>query len=179
MLRNLAAATLFSLASGAAWGASSPETDAQWDRYFSVWANGGTATPQAVEKSYASRVNYYGRDMTSADVYRDKLYLMHQWPVRAYHVRAGTAQTSCSEDNARCRVTLVLDFLSANPARRIGVQGVASLSLQLAGPDGQMKIERETGVTVLRSSCTLSSSDWRQQSNWRCAPFHFPPLQGP
>ncbi|MBV9288301.1 MAG: hypothetical protein JO288_10855 [Hyphomicrobiales bacterium] len=179
MLRYLAATALISLASSAAWGTSSPETDAQWDRYFSVWANEGTATPQAVEKFYANRVNYYGREMTLAEVYRDKLYLMRQWPARAYTVRPGTVQASCSENHDSCRVTLALDFLAANPDRRIGVQGTVTLSLLLANLAGQMKIEDENGVTVLRSSCMLSSSDWRQMSNWQCSNFHFPPLPSP
>jgi hypothetical protein len=80
MLRSLAAAALFSLGSAYAWGASSPAMHAHWDSYFSVWANDATATPQAVEKFYANRVNYYGREMTPAEVYRDKLYLIQRWP---------------------------------------------------------------------------------------------------
>ena len=176
MLRSPAAAALLSLISGAAWGASSPETDAQWDRYFAVWANDATATPQAVEALYAARVNYYGHEMTAAEVYRDKLYLMRQWPARIYRVRPGTVSASCSEDDNRCRVNVVLDFLSANPARRAGVMGTVSLSLLLAGPSGQKKIEDENGATVLRSGCMLAGPDWRAMSNWQCAPYRFPPL---
>jgi len=174
MLRNLAAAALVSLASSATWGAASPVTDAQWDNYFTVWANDASATPQAVEHFYASRVNYYGREMTSAEVYQDKVYLMRQWPIRTYRVRPGTVMTSCSENHDRCQVSLALDFLSANPARGVGAQGVASISFLLSGSEGQMKIERENGVTVLRSSCALSGADWRQQSNWRCSDYYFP-----
>ena len=177
MLRNLAAAGLLSAACVPAW-ASAPETDAQWERYFSVWANDGTATPGAVEKFYAGRVNYYGHEMTPAEVYRDKSYLMRLWPVRSYHVRPGTVRSSCSGDNNNCQVTLALDFLSGNPARGDGVLGVATLSLALTRQDGEMKIERENGVTVLRSSCRLQGSDWRLESSWQCSPFHFPPLPG-
>jgi len=150
--------------------------DAQWGHYFSLWANDATASPQAVERFYASRVNYYGREMTNADVYRDKLYLMRLWPIRAYNVAPGTVVTSCSEDNSRCQVTLVLNFLSENPARGIGVQGETTVSLALVRENGEMKIERENGVPLVRSSCRLTGPNWRVSSNWRCSAFHFPPL---
>ena len=175
MLRSLAAAALLSLGSAYAWAASSPETDAQWESYFSVWANDGTATPQAVEKFYASRVNYYGREMTPAEVYQDKSYLIRRWPIRAYHVVPGSVIALCSEDHDSCQVTLVMDFRSENPALGVGVQGETTVSLLLARQGGQMKIERENGVPLLRSSCRLVAPDWRQKSNWRCSAFQFPP----
>ena len=176
MLRNLAAAAFFPLASAYAWGASPPATDAKWDSYFSVWANDVTATPEAVEKFYATRVNYYGREMTQAKVYQDKSYLIRRWPVRTCHVVPGSVSTSCSEDESRCQVTLVMDFQSENPALRTGVQGETAVSLSLIRQDAQMKIERENGVPLLRSSCKLVAPDWRQKSDWRCAAFQFPSL---
>ena len=175
MLRSLAAAAL-SLGASCAWGASSPATDAQWERYFAVWAKDGTATPQVVEEFYASRVNYYGHEMTPAEVYQDKLHLIRLWPIRTYHVAPGTVVTRCSEDNNRCDTTLVLDWQSANPAHRIGAQGATTVSLALTRQGGQMKIERESGVPLVRSSCKLAAPDWRQGSNWQCSAYYFPPL---
>jgi hypothetical protein len=100
-------------------------------------------------------VNYYGREMTPAEVYQDKLYLIRRWPIRTYHVVPGSVATSCNGDHDGCQVTLVLDFQSENPALRIGVQGKTTVSLVLSRQGGQMKIERENGVPLLRSSCKL------------------------
>lgn len=172
MLRSLTAAALFSLASACAWGASSSAEDAYWDSYFSVWANDATATPQAVEKFYANRVNYYGHEMTRVQVYQDKLYLIRRWPIRSYHVVPGSVGVACSDDHNSCQVTVVMDFRSENPALGVGVRGETTVSLSLIRQDGQMKIEREYGVPLLRSSCKLMSPDWRQTSNWRCSPVH-------
>ncbi len=158
MLRSLTAAALFSLASACAWGASSSAEDAYWDSYFSVWANDATATPQAVEKFYANRVNYYGHEMTRAQVYQDKLYLIRRWPIRSYHVVPGSVGVSCSDDHNSCQVTVVMDFRSENPALGVGVQGETTVSLSLIRQDGQMKIEREYGVPLLRSSAALDTS---------------------
>jgi hypothetical protein len=175
MLRSLIAAA-FLLGSAYAYGASSPATDARWESYLSVWANNGTATLQAVEEFYASRVNYYGREMTPAEVYQDKMHLIRLWPIRTYHLVPGTVASSCSENNDRCEVTLVMDFQSENPALGIGVRGETTVSLALVKQGGRMKIERESGVPLLRSSCKLAAPEWRQKANWRCSPFQLPPL---
>lgn len=175
MLRSLAAAALISLGSACAWAASSPATDAHWDSYLSTWANDATATPEAVEKFYASRVDYYGREMTPAEVYRDKLHLIRSWPVRTYHVVPGSVVTLCSENHNSCQINLLMDFRSENPAAGFGVRGETTVSLALVRQGGQMKIERESGVPLLRSSCRLSSPDMRQKSSWRCSPFESPP----
>ena len=175
MFRSLAA-TALSLASACAWAASTPTTDAQWQSYLSVWANDGTASPEAVERFYASRVNYYGREMTPGEVYRDKSYLIRQWPARTYRVVPGSVATSCSADKNSCEVTLVMDYRSANPVEGIGVEGETTVSLELIKQDGRMKIDRENGVSLMRSSCRLASPDWRQKSNWRCSAYRVPSI---
>ena len=129
-----------------------------------------------MEKFYANRVNYYGREMSPAEVYRVKLYLIQRWPIRPYHVVPGSVATLCSGDHDSCQVTLVLDFQSESPALRIGVQGETTVSLVLSRKGGQMKIEGENGVPLLRSSCKLLAPDRHQKSNWRCSAFQFPPL---
>jgi hypothetical protein len=175
MLRSLAAAALL-FEAACAWGASPPATDAQWESYFALWAKDETATPHAVEEYYATRVNYYGHEMTPAEVYRDKLHLTQLWPIRNYHVAPGTVVTKCSQDGNTCAVTLVMDYLSGNPALGIGVQGATTVSLMLTRQGGMMKIERETGVPLLRSSCKVAALDWGQRSHWRCSASYFPPL---
>ncbi len=175
MLRSLAATTLV-FGAASAWGASLPATDAQWEGYFALWARDGTATPQAVEEYYASRVNYYGHEMTPAEVYQDKLHLMRLWPIRSYHVAPGTVATKCSQDDNTCAVTLVMDYLSGNPALGAGVQGATTVSLVLTRQGGQMKIERESGVPLLRSSCKVAALGWGQRSHWRCSASYLPPL---
>ncbi len=174
MIRSLALAALSFGTASAVWGASSPATDAQWESYFARWANDQTTTPQAVEDFYADRVSYYGHEMTPAEVYQDKLYLLRLWPVRSYHVEPGTVATNCTDDNNTCLVTLVMDYLSGNPSLRTGVQGATTVSLVLVRVAGHMKIERENGVPLLRSNCKLTGADWRQKSNWQCSPSYFP-----
>ena len=172
MLRSVTAVALFWLASACAWAAPSPANDAYWDSYFSIWANNATASPQAVEKFYANRVSYYGHEMTPAEVYQDKLYLIRRWPVRSYHVVPRSVATVCGDNHDSCQVTLVMDFWSANPALGVGVQGETTVSLSLIREGDDMKIDRENGVPLLRSSCKLMGPDWRQKSSWRCSPVH-------
>lgn len=174
MLRSLAAAAVL-LCSACAWGASSRATDAQWEGYFNVWAKDATATPQAREQFYASRSNYYGHEMTPAEVYRDKLHLIRLWPMRSYHVAPGTVVTSCSQDHNRCAVTLVLDWQSANLTLGIGTQGATIVSLDLIRQGGQMKIGRESGVPLLRSTCKLAAPEGHKAA-WQCSAYRFPPL---
>ena len=74
---------------------------------------------QAVEKFYADIVNYYGWEMTQAEVYQDKSYLIRRWPDRTCPVVPGSVSTSCSEDESRCQVTLVIDFQSESPSQKV------------------------------------------------------------
>ena len=73
-------------------------------------------------------------------------------------VAPGTVVSRCGEDNNRCDVTLVLDWRSANPALSTGVQGATTVSLALTKQGGQMKIAREKGVPLLRSSDRAANS---------------------
>ena len=175
MLRSLVAVGLL-LTSAEAWPASSPRTDAAAERYFAIWANNATVTPESVERYYAARVNYYGREMSPAEVYASKMYLVRSWPVRIYHVRPGSVITSCSEDKLRCETTLLLDWQSANPARHVGTQGETTFTLGCIEQGGRMKIERESGVPLATSTCQLLAPDWHQKSNWTCSAYKFPPV---
>ena len=121
MLRSLAAAAL-SLGVACAWGASSPATDAQWEGYFNVWAKDQTATPQAVQQFYANRVNYYGHEMTPAEVYQDKLHLIRLWPMRRYQVAPGTVATR-ERRTERCAATpRWMELVRPGPRRCTGAR---------------------------------------------------------
>jgi hypothetical protein len=175
LFRTWAALALFAMIQDVR-AASTPEIDARTNAYFAIWANDATVTPQAVEKFYATRVDYYGQSLSREEVYRNKLYLIGLWPHRTYRVEPGSVLTSCDAGKSRCQITAVLDYQSVNPARLIGTQGATTVSLSLVRQDGLLKIERESGVPLKRSTCTLRAPDWTQLSNWHCSAYQFPPL---
>ena len=138
--------------------AASP--DAKMDSYFSIWADNSRVTPEAVRELYASRVIYYGKAMTPAQVYRDKLNYIRRWPDRRYRVVPGSVSKSCSPGQERCRISAILSWDKADASGR-GSKGANTITLNLVREDGALKIARETGNPVASSSCRDAGGRWR------------------
>lgn len=151
---------------------SSRDTDARMDAYFAIWSNNASVTREAVDALYARQVDYYGRSMSRANVYHNKQYLIRLWPDREYRVEPGSVSKTCDAAADRCQVTAILDWKAANSVRAVGTQGATTLVLGLSRENGVLKIDRESGVPVARSTCRLGSE------SWRCSAFRLPALPG-
>ena len=140
--------------------ASAADPDGQMDRYFSIWADNARVTPAAVDRLYADRVVYYGKSMTSAEVYRDKRNFIRQWPDRRYSVVPGSVSKTCDEGQAACRIYAILKWQKADPSTHRGSQGANTITLTLVRQDGTLKIARESGTPVARSVCQGPGDRW-------------------
>lgn len=126
--------------------AGSAERDAHMDDYLTIWSHDGAITPATVDRLYAPHVIYYGRPMTSAAVYRDKLAFIRAWPRRGYEAVPGTVTNDCGGGADRCRVAALMRWSRADGAGRRRQSGTSSVRLDLERQDGALKIVRESGA---------------------------------
>ncbi len=148
MTRALAALTCLLGLTGAAEAAN---PDAQMDRYFAIWSDNAKITPDTVDQLYARRVIYYGKSMSAAAVYRDKLNFIRRWPDRRYGVVPGSVSKTCQA--ATCKIYAVLSWQKTDPRTRQGSKGANTIVLTLRRENGLLKIARESGTPVAESSC--------------------------
>ena len=117
------------------------------DEYLSIWSRDAAVTPGTVARLYGRDVVYYGRPMSAAAVYRDKLAFARAWPTRSYAAVPGTVTNDCSDASPRCRVSAVMRWSRADRAGH-GRSGTNTVRLDLARQDGALKIVRESGAPV-------------------------------
>ena len=120
---------------------------AHMDEYLSIWSNNAAIVPATVARLYARSVIYYGRSMSSAAVYRDKLAFVQRWPVRSYEAVPGTVTNDCIDASSACRVGAVMRWRRADRAGH-GESGTNTVRLELVRQDGTLKIVRESGAPV-------------------------------
>lgn len=126
------------------------ERDAHMDQYLAIWSRDDAVTPETVSRLYAPRVLYYGRPMTSAQVYRDKRAFIRAWPRRSYAAVPGTVTNDCRDAAATCRVTALMRWSRADAAGRRRQSGTSSVRLDLVRQDGSLRIVRESGAPAGR-----------------------------
>ena len=136
------------LAWAAAAQAAEAQRDAHMDAYLSIWSQNANITPATVGRLYGRQVIYYGRPMSAAAVYRDKLAFIRAWPNRRYEAVPGTVTNDCGDGVERCRVTATIRWTRADAAGRRRQSGTNTVRLQLARQDGTLKIVRESGSPV-------------------------------
>ena len=124
------------------------DRDLNMEQYLAIWSRNANVTPATVERLYARDVDYYGRPMSAAAVFRDKLAFVRHWPLRRYDVVPGTVTNDCGGGVARCRVTAVLRWSRADASGRHAEQGTNTVRLGLVREDGTLKIARESGAPV-------------------------------
>ena len=150
-MRHLRAILLLAALGASAPAAAGPaERDAHMDEYLTIWSRNDAITPATVDRLYAPRVVYYGRAMSSAAVFRDKLAFVGTWPRRSYAAVPGTVTNDCGNGAARCRVTALMRWSRADAAGRRPQSGTNSVRLDLARLDGALKLVRESGAPFAR-----------------------------
>jgi hypothetical protein len=128
--------------------AAAPADRGVLDDYFSIWSDNARITPSKVASLYGRTVVYYGRTLSQAGVYRDKLGVVRRWPHRRYEVVPGSVAKSCDAVKDHCRVSLILAWEVAATGQRRPSHGRSSVVLTLSRQDGTLKIVRESGARV-------------------------------
>src|SRR3978361_52417 len=97
------------------------------DTYFGIWPNNSRITEETVRALYASTVIYYGRRMSQAEVYRDKLNFVRHWPARAYSIAPGTGRRDGSRDGRPCTLSAILRWQARDASGSATRQGASRI----------------------------------------------------
>lgn len=109
------------------------------------------ANPQALARMasyYAGSVEFYGKQLSHAEVMAEKETFAKRWPKRAYDVMPGTVSVYCSSDG--CLVDAIISWTAASDERGKKASGQSTWTLILAPSPTGLKIAGETGKTVKR-----------------------------
>ena len=151
---------------GFASTAMAADPDQEMNRYFSIWNSDSTVNLNSVAHIYARQVNYYGKLMTPAQVYRDKLNYIRQWPFRKYWVVPGSVSKDCNPAQTTCRITAILSWKKVDRSGRQGSKGANTITLTTVQENGVSKIARESGASVAQSECGETA-----QGPWHCLAY--------
>ena len=113
-----------------------------------LWSGPNADVLPAMGELYQDEVNYYGKQMTRAEIIKEKRAFMQKFPQREYRPREPIL-VSCRED--ACLVHGDVDFKAIDPVARIISSGVASFYYELALVGMQLRIKVENGHVISRS----------------------------
>ncbi len=132
--------------------ASAAGDDGVVAQFFAIWDRNAAVTPEAVHALYAREVDYYGETLTADQVFANKQRFIRRWPDRRYAVVPGTVAKGCDPAQSRCHVSAVLAYHAQSATRGASAGGYTRVSLDLVRENGELKIARESGRRVTRSS---------------------------
>jgi hypothetical protein len=116
----------------------------QVENFVDVWSRDDGVTMASVERLYAPRVIYYGKNMSRAAILADKRAYIARWPQRRYEIVPGSVDVACTKGNAQCRATALMRWTRADRAGR-EVRGSSRMAF-LVSRDSGGKIIRESAV---------------------------------
>ena len=116
--------------------------------YLSVVSSPGEAMVGATSRFYGSRVRFYGRPTSLADLLDEKRGFVRRWPERRYAARG--FNTRCTADGSTCVVRVLVDFRAASPERRAVSKGASELVLEVSFAGQRPVIVAESGRVLHR-----------------------------
>ena len=120
------------------------ETEQAVQAYLSqLWSSNGHFDQKTISRFYAPRVIYYGKSMTRAQVFADKVAYVKNWPVRTYREVPGSFAAECAEDRSICEVKIDMTWRRISTSRKVSV-GRATIRFVFVAVDGGQKIARES-----------------------------------
>lgn len=130
---------------------SVPERTREWaqrqvENFVDVWSRDEGVTMAAVERLYAPRVIYYGKNMSREAILADKRAYIAHWPQRRYEIVPGSVDVTCTQGNAMCRATATMRWTRADRAGRV-VRGASRMAFLVSRESGG-KIVRESAVNL-------------------------------
>jgi len=147
---------LAAILSGSALPASAqlesvPERTRDWaykqiQNFADTWSRNEGVTREAVERLYAPRVIYYGKNMSREAIYADKRAYIPHWPRRRYEIEPDSVNVVCMRGNAVCRATAIMRWARQDRAGR-AVSGASRMSF-IVTKESSGKIVRESAVNL-------------------------------
>lgn len=116
--------------------------------YLSAVSSSGDAMIGATSRFYGTRVRFYGRPATQADLVDEKRGFVRRWPERRYAARA--FNTRCTADGSTCIVRAIVDFRAASPERGVVSKGASELVLEVSFAGQRPVIVAESGRVLHR-----------------------------
>ncbi|PRD40869.1 hypothetical protein C5748_24650 [Phyllobacterium phragmitis] len=112
--------------------------------YHRVWSSDNVTALDYMRGVYGSRVTFYGKNISKAELIAEKTKFAQRWPDRSYTVRPDTLDIKC-EDYA-CIIRGVVNWSAYSPARNKTAKGVAAFVVGWDSVTG--RILYENGKTV-------------------------------
>lgn len=95
-------------------------------QYHDAWSLPNAQAMAFMRQSYADNVDFYGKQVSVADVLKDKETFAERWPDRAYSVRHGSEAVRCI---VTCQVTGTVEWFSRSVQRGKVSSGVADFQV--------------------------------------------------
>ncbi|MGO7979596.1 hypothetical protein ACC691_16980 [Rhizobium johnstonii] len=95
-------------------------------KYHDAWSQPNTQALAFMRNAYADEVDFFGKQVTVADVLKDKETFAGRWPERAYSVRHGSETVRCI---ATCQITGTVEWFTRSPQRGKASSGIADFEV--------------------------------------------------
>lgn len=119
-----------------------------------LWSAPNQEALAAMDDFYQEEVNYYGKQVTRAQVMKEKQAFAQKFPDRLYRAREPIL-VSCLDNT--CIVHGQVDFRAVDPIAKIVSTGVATFDYELALLGTKLKIKTENGHVIQRKRQPLLS----------------------
>lgn len=111
-----------------------PSADAAAERtvreFFASWSDPSDPDGQQMRRYYGPMVNFYGKQISIAELMDTKEQFARRWPVRLYRIRDGSLRISCSTADV-CKAAGVLNWKASSSANSRYSSGTATFSFIL------------------------------------------------
>jgi hypothetical protein len=108
------------------------------------------------DKTYAPRVNFYGKVIDHQPLIGEKRKYVERWPERVYVPRAASISIDCDQVSSTCTIKGIVDWDCRSPARDAKSIGAADFTMQVAiSKSGIVQIVAETGSVISRQLTRL------------------------
>lgn len=131
--------------------------------YHAAWSKPNGAAITFMRKAYGPLVRFYGKEVTRADVLREKIVFAERWPERAYSVVHGSEIVACV---GTCSVTATVEWFARSVTRGKTSSGSATFSLEWDPITSQIVAENGKVVTTDKGETTPKRiiAQWHDQN---------------
>ncbi|TZG35007.1 hypothetical protein AGR1_16360 [Agrobacterium sp. B1(2019)] len=112
--------------------------------YYGAWSRKNSDALSFLEKAYAKTVDFFGKPTPNSSVLAEKRDFANRWPIRAYSVKAGSMQVTCTET---CKAEGVVDWYAKRDVGDRVSSGSAEFSFVLDWSSGV--VLSESGKVIL------------------------------
>lgn len=114
-----------------------------------LWSQTNQLALDAIARTYANSVRFYGNDWSRAEVMSDKTSFANRWPTRDYNFRPSFDASFCNT-SASCIIIGEVDWYAHSSERSATSRGTAEVEITLSYQNGQFLIVGETGKVISR-----------------------------